>query len=263
MNEKKMNSNLSNHQNIITPISASSVKDLDLQLETTILKDMNETKKSIELQKNQASSAKAYYERLYNDNEKQIIPYRQEIHMSNEKISNMMKQYNYLKQQMLIIENDINLEQLKITTLQNNINNIQLNYENSINNLNNSQKYLINILEKEKNIHNIFDLIHVYENNVDTITNDLYSTNINSNNNSSNNNNDKSNILLYLKNYLCIEEKCINYISKRMILVHDKIQHLIREVTEYRNMGMQVYIYENRFFFFVLINIVVFVVLGK
>lgn len=235
------------------PICISGSHLDDITLESTVLADVNETRKSMDIQKSQALSAKSFFEQLSNEHERQLLPYKTEHVKRNEKYSNLRQQQLYLQNQLQLIESDIKQEEMHITHIGQIMMDIQLKYEAQLVQYTNSHKQLLTVIEKDHSVNVLLTKIHHLENILDSEILQLHQhvestkslKGVNGSADGSNNKDETDSYIYHdFQEYIAFELKAISLITKRIYLVKDKTTHLKREIVEYRNMDMQVsYIY--------------------
>lgn len=199
-----------------------------------------DSRRNIEALKLQATSSKSYYEKLFHDHENRLIPYQTDL-------TNLNLQYSELevkKQKLLQEISEIDLEMAHISnktgTIKTYINELQQQHDHQINTLNTSHGNIVEALEKDKQINQLFINLKNLETVMDEVSTIGISTGIGGHDGNGQGGGSHEILLETFVTYSEIETKCIEFLTKRILLMKEKILYSQREVTEYRNLGMSV-----------------------
>ena len=204
-----------------------------------------DSRRNIEALKLQATSSKSYYEKLFHDHESRLIPYQTDLTNLKLQYSDLEKKKTKLLQEISEIDLEMAHISNKTGTIATYINELQEQHDHQINTLNTSHGNIVEALEKDKQIHQLFINLKNLESVMDEVSTSIgiittggSTTGYES---TSGHGGRSHEILLEtFVTYSEIETNCIEFLTKRILLMKEKILYSQREVTEYRNLGMSV-----------------------
>ena len=220
------------------PVICGTVNDNQV-LENAILVASGDSRRNIDALKLQASSSKNYFEKLFQDHENRLVPYRTDLHQLQQTYSEYENKKKLLELEIIEIEKEMLNISTKTSTIEKYLNELQLQHEKQINSLNSSHGHVVEAIEKDSQLNKIITNLQ----NLESVMDDVAKIGINTLSTLSHSSNQTVNtdhlIELFVA-YSKSESKCVEFLSRRVQLMKEKTNYSQREATEYKNLGMNV-----------------------
>lgn len=218
-----------------------SVSD-DKKLEASILASSGASRTEIDNLKAQASSISTYYDRLSSEHDSILAPYRRDFIKCNETLTNLQQNYQYMQLQLKNIENEMNMVKSQANSIQADMSKIKLQQEARMIDLTSSHADVVQAIEKDREMQLVLENVRTLENSWSKSTNEIWGGVTADRTPSVVERPDASELEGVFENYVLAEMKCTEFLCKRNSLMIEKAVLLEREIVEYTNLGMKVFI---------------------
>lgn len=223
------------------PSTISYSQQENFALENAILLASGDSRRNIDALKLQASSSKSYYEKLFHDHETRLIPYQNDLKKLQLQIHDLEAKKTLLLAELSKIDEEMTNIVSKTATIQNFLTELQTQHEKQINTLNSSHGHVVDALEKDNQLNHLFTNLKSLEHVMDEIST-IGLDSLSSLSTTVHDTIKTDSLVDTFVNYSAVEAKCIEFLTKRIVLMKEKISYSEREVTEYKNLGMTVYL---------------------
>jgi hypothetical protein len=208
-------------------------------LEHAILLASGDSRRNIDALKLQASSSKTYYEKLFHDHETRLVPYQHDMSKLQSQLHELQTKKSHLLHEITILDEEMTHLTTKASTIQSFLTELQSQHEKQINTLNSSHGHVVEAIEKDNQIQNLFLNLNKLETVLDEVST-IGMGSITSLSQTLQETVKTDGLVDTFLQYSSVESKCIEFLTKRVILMKEKVKFSDQEVVEYKNLGMTV-----------------------
>jgi predicted RNase H-like nuclease (RuvC/YqgF family) len=173
-----------------------------------------------------------------------MLPYQTDLQKLKTNYSELEMKRARILREISELEEEMAHITSKAETIEMFLKGLQEQHENQINTLNTSHGNIVDALEKDKQLTQLFGNLKELERVMDEVSSvgiaTSTATTVATGGAGNGNGNETEVLLETFVSYSEIETKCIEFLAKRVQLMREKIIYSQREVTEYQNLGMSV-----------------------